>query len=210
MSLISTADLRTWMGITEGDKEPNAKLASIILAVEDFVDSYTNRKLEAAVYRTHPDYSYLDGMSTRYIYLPVYPVSYVSEVNVDSERTFGSGTVIPSSDIFFYPSTGKVVSEGGYFTSGRRNVRFDYIAGYAPVVGGTHNATVSSYPIPNDLKQVMIEMCVNSFKEGITAVHTVQNEAQISFTQMLTDNSFWKNVLNKYKNFSASLEGREE
>lgn len=210
MSLISTADLRTWMGIEDGDKKPNAKLAAIASAVEDFVDSYTNRKLEAAVYRTNNDYCYLDGNGKPWIYLPLYPVSYVSSVNVDSARDFGSGTLIPSDDIFFYPSSGKVVSEGGYFTRGRRNVYFDYVAGYAPVVGGTYNAVVSSYPIPLDLKQVMIEMVVESFKEGITAVHTIQTAEQVKFTQMLSGNTFWLNTLNKYKNFSASLEGRDE
>ncbi len=65
MSLISTADLRTWMGIEEGDKKPNAKLSAIAQAVEDFVDSYTNQKRDAAVYRTNSDYCYLDGTGKR-------------------------------------------------------------------------------------------------------------------------------------------------
>src|SRR5574343_270711 len=163
MSLISTSDLRTWMGLEEGDKKPNAKLAAIASAVEDFVDSFTNRILEAKFYRTNPDYCYLDGNGKPWIYLPQYPISYITELNIDSERTFDTGTLIPTSDLFWYPS-GKVISEAGYFTRGRRNVRFDYVAGYAPVVGGTYNAVVSSYPIPLDLKQTMIEMCVESFK----------------------------------------------
>jgi hypothetical protein len=211
MSLISTSDLRVWMGIEEVDKKPNPKLASISQAVEDFVDSYTNRKLEAQVYRTHSDYCYLDGNGRRWMYLPQYPISYITEIAIDSERLFGSGTLVPSADFFWYPS-GKVVSEGEYFARGRRNIRVDFVAGYAPVVGGTHNAVVSSYPIPQDLKQVMIEMCVQSFKEGMTAVHTVggDNASEPKFIQMLSRNSFWKNVLNKYKAFDASLGGYEE
>lgn len=214
MSLISTSDLRVWMGIEDGDKSPNAKLSAIAQAVEDFVDSYTNRKLEAAVYRTNNDYCYLDGTGKPWIYLPLYPVSYVSEVNIDSARDFGSGTLLASADFFFYPNSGKLVSEGGYFTYGRRNIRLDFIAGYAPVVGGTHNAVVSSYPLPLDLQQVMKEMAVNSFKEGITAIHTAQSSGGQGvfgqFHYMLAGESFWKNVLNKYKNFAVSLEGRDE
>ena len=211
MSLISTSDLRTWMGIEEGDVKPNSKLAAIALAVEDFVDSFTNRKLEATRYLTDPYFSYLDGNGRTFVYLPQYPVSYVSSVNVDTERTFGSGTEIAQADLFFYPS-GKLVSEAGYFVRGRRNVLIDYTAGYAPVVGGTHNAVVSSYPIPQDLKQVMIEMCVESFKEGITAVHSVDGgqAGEPKFIQMLTRNSWWSNTLNKYKAFDQSLGGREE
>ena len=211
MSLISTADLRTFMGIEEGDKKPNAKLSSIAKAIEDFVDSFTNRKLEAQVYRTDPQFCYLDGNGKPYIYAPQYPISYIAEVAVDADRVFGSSTVIASADLFWYPS-GKIVSEAGYFTHGRRNVRLDYIAGFAPVVGGTHDSAVSTYPLPYDLKQTMIEMCVQSFKEGITAVHTVNAgpEGEPKFIQMLTKNSFWANTLNKYKNFDVSMSGREE
>ncbi len=210
MSLISTLDLRLWMGLEEGDKKPNVKLIAIAQAIEDFVDSYTNRKLEAARYNSDPSNTYYDGTGRRYLYVKQYPISYVYEVNVDSERTFGSGTLIPTADIFFYTS-GKVVSEGGYFVSGRRNIKVDYIAGYAPVVGGTWNSSVSTYPVPADLKQTMVEMAVESFKEGMTAVHTVQSQqGDPRFIQMLSKNSFWSNVLNKYKSYDAMLQDRDE
>lgn len=219
MSLISTYDVRLWMGIEEGDENPNAKIASIISVIEDFADSYTNRKLEAARYLTHPDFSYYDGNGKNYIYLKQYPVSYVSSVNMDADRVFASGTLFASSDYYWYPSEGKLRMEGnhwpfdrysGGFYHGRRNILVDYIAGYAPVVGGTHNAAVSTYPIPMDLRQTMIEMCVESFKEGMTAVHSVVGPQESKFIQMLSRNSFWSNVLNKYKAFDSMFSGREE
>jgi hypothetical protein len=211
MSLISTSDLRIWIGIEEGDKAPNAKLSAISKAIEDFVDGFTNRKLEAARYNSDPQFTYLDGTGRNWIYSPQYPISYVYGVYVDSDRVFGSGTEIATADIFWYPS-GKVISEGGYFTRGHRNIKLDYIAGYAPVVGGTHSALISTYPIPEDLRQVMIEMTVETFKEGITAVHTVAGagETPPRFVQMLTNNSFWRNVLNKYKAFDAALQGADD
>lgn len=205
MSLVSTLDLRLWMSIEEGDKTINAKLAYIARAVEDFCDSYTNRRLKAQTYTTDPQFSYLDGKGYDYIYTPQYPVSYVSEVNIDSSRDFTSSTALDSTDFFWYPN-GKIISEGGNFLRGRRNIRLSYIAGYAPVVGGTHSMAVSTYPIPEDLKQVMVEMCVESVKEGMTAVHSIDGE-QPRFIQMLKENSFWKNVLNKNKAFDASLVG---
>ena len=212
MSLISTYDMRVWMGIAEGDTKPNAKLGSIAKAVEDFVDSFTNRTLEAKRYLTDPNFSYYDGTGRPIMYLKQYPVSYVSSVNIDSNRDFGSGTLIASNDLFWYPNEGKLVSEGGYFISGRRNVLIDFTAGYAPVVGNTHDMAVSTYPIPLDLKQTMIEMCVESFKEGMTAVHSLQgqNVTEPKFIQMLSRNSFWANVLNKYKSFSSMFNVREE
>jgi len=209
MSLISTSDLRSWLSLAAGDKGPNAKLESIARTVEDFVDSFTNRKLEAQRYNSDPHYTYLDGTGSSYIYLPQYPISYVFQANVDSEREYGSANDIALTDLFYYPN-GRLQSEAGYFTKGRRNVKVDYIAGYAPVVGGTHDALVSTYPLPLDLKQVMIEMAVETFKEGITAIHTVDaGEHGDKVIRLLSQNSFWSNVLNKYKNFAASLAGED-
>lgn len=210
MSLISTADLRTWLGIEDGDKKPNAKLESISKAVQDFVDSFTNRKLEAARYNSDPQFTYMDGNGEAWIIMPQYPISHVDGVWVDADRLFGTGTEISTADIFFYPY-GKVCSEGGHFIKGHRNVKVDYIAGYAPIVGGTHNSAVSTYPLPYDLRQVMIEMTVETFKEGITAVHTIQSAvSEPKFIQMLSRNSFWLNTLTKYKALDVGLAGREE
>jgi hypothetical protein len=217
MSLISTSDLRLWMGIEEGDRQPNAKLSAIADAVQDFCDSYTNRKLEAQRYLTDPYFSYLDGHGYNYLYLPQYPVSYVSSINMDADHVFASGTLFASADFFWYPS-GKVRLSSanwsfdqltGGFYRGRRNILIDYTAGYAPVVGGTHNMAVSTYPIPLDLKQVMTEMCVQTLKEGMTAVHS-PNVPEDKMTQMLSGDSFWSMVLTKYKAFDAMLGDRDE
>lgn len=222
MALISTLDVITWMGFTSSDRDVFPKLDNVASAMQDFADSYTNRKLEAKRYLTDPYYSYLDGNDERYIYVPQYPVSYVSSVNIDNDRAFGSATLVASADLFWYPN-GKIVVEGDYFASersfggslltrGRRNVLIDYTAGFAPVVGGTHNSAVSSYPLPLDLKQVMLEMVAQNVKEGMTALHTAVSPAgDVKFIQMLTQNSFWRNVLDKYKAFSKSLGmGRDE
>jgi hypothetical protein len=209
------------MGIEEGDKKPNAKLSSIAQAIEDFVDSYTNRKLEATRYLTNPDFCYYDGNGKNYLYLKAYPISYVSSVNIDGDRTFSSGTLYSSGDYYWYPSGKLRLTSGsayydnncGGFYRGRRNILVDFTAGFAPIVGGTHNMAVSTYPIPYDLKQVMVEMCVESFKEGMTAVHTVQpgqGGGDPKFIQMLSRNSFWSNVLNKYKAFDLMFDGRDE
>ncbi len=213
--LIGTSDIRTWMGIDEGDKKPNSKLLMISQAIQDFVESYTNRQLEAKVYLNDPVYSYFDGTSKPYLYFPVYPVSYVSSVNIDNDRIFGSGTLVPSNNYFFYPN-GKLMLDRlalSSFQNGRRNILINYTAGFAPVVGGTWNSSVSTYPLPNDLKQVMVEMCVESFKEGITAVHSIQANQQggdPKFVQMLSKNSFWSNVLNGYKSFDQMFPDVDE
>lgn len=207
--LIGTADVRTWLGLADGDYTANAKLLLLCQSVQDFIESLTNRNLEAQRFHTDPAYCYLDGTGRPYIYLPIYPVSHVNEVKIDADRLFGTGTEVGTDDIYFY-SSGKVVSEGGYFTRGRRNIRIDYNAGYAPIVGGTHNAAVGSYPLPHDLRQVMIEMVTQSFKEGITSVHTVIGEENTRFVQLLAGNSMWSKVISSYTKYDVGLSERDE
>lgn len=210
MSLISTSDIRVWLSIEDGDVKPNAKLESVSEAVEDFVESYLGRQLLARTYTGDFKYSYLDGTGERYIYLPIQPVSYVSAVYIDNDRDFDSSALIDSDDYFYY-SSGKLISEAGYFTRGRRNVRVDYTAGFAPVVNNTHDNAVSTYPLPLDLKQVMIEMCVDVYKEGATALHSVESSTgEIKMVQMLSKNSFWRNVLGRYKDWASAMGGRSE
>jgi hypothetical protein len=197
--LIGTSDIRAWLSLSDGDKTANDKLETLAQAVQDFVEVYTNRQLEATYYNNHRDYSIYDGTGQNWIYTKEYPISWINQVFVDSDRVWSSGSLIASADLVVYWDLGKIYSEAGYFTKGHRNVRIDYIAGFGP-------STASSYPIPMDIKQVMLEMAVQSFKEGITGVHSVQGMEETKFIQMLSGNTMWRNTLNAYKNFSKRLE----
>ena len=204
MSLISTSDIRTWMGVEEGDKTVNPKLEAAALAVQAFCDSFTNRILEATTYLEDQRFSYIDGTGGRGLLLPQYPVSHVSSVHVDNDRVFDSSALISTADFYFYPS-GKLLTEGNYFNRGRRNVLVHYTAGYAPVVGGTHSEAVSTYPIPLDLKQVMTEMTVSVIREGMSSLHGIQSDGK-NKGALLPEKSFWRTTLNKYKAYS-NLQG---
>ena len=197
--LIGTSDIRSWLSLAEGDKTSNDKLETLAQAIQDFVETYTNRQLEATYYNNHKDYSIYDGTGRNWIYTKEYPISWVNTVYVDSDRVWASGSLIASADLVIYWDSGKIYSEAGYFTKGHRNVRIDYIAGFGA-------ATVSSYPLPYDLKQVMLEMATQTFKEGITGVHSVVGIEETKFIQMLSQNSMWRATLNAYKNFAKRLE----
>jgi len=196
--LISTSDLRVWLSLQDSDKTANTKLETLAQAIQGFVEVYTHRQLEATYYNNHKDYSIYDGNGENSIFVKEYPVSWVNAVYVDADRTWGSGTLVASADIVVYWNTGELYSEAGWFTKGHRNVRIDYIAGY----GAT---AVSSYPIPLDLKQVMIEMAVQSFKEGITGVHSVVGMEETKLMQMLSTRTVWRQTLNAYKNYSKGV-----
>jgi len=134
------------------------------------------------------------------LYLPQSPVSWVGTVYVDHEREFDEATAIGSADLVIYWAEGKIYSEEMPFTRGHRNIKVEYKAGYGA-------STVSTYPLPYDLKQLIIEMSVQAYKEGITAVHTVEGRDDVQFMQMLSKNTAWKSTLSEYKNYAAGLSG---
>lgn len=205
--LISTSVIRTWMegNIADGDKTPNNKLYALSNSIQDFADSYTGRKLEAAIYNSDPDQSYYDGNRRRWIYAKQYPISYLENIWLDADRTFDDSTLLTRNDLYVYPASGKIFSEAGSFQRGHRNIKISYKAGYAPVLGGTHDSAVSTYPLPQDLEQVMVEMIVEALKTGMTAIQTVEGETFSGFRNLLTQNSFWKITLDKYKKYDNGL-----
>lgn len=206
--LVSTGDLRSWLNLSSTDTDPNAKLETLINAVEDFCDNYTGRILEATTYSASPAYNYFDGTGERFFYLPNYPVSAIGTVYVDADREWTSGTAIASADLVIYWDSGKIYSEAEYFIKGHRNIYItSYIAGYGALVGGTCGANVSTYGVPYDLKQVILELAAQSFKEGLTLIHTVAGVEEVKMLSLLRDNSFIKQTLDKYKNYSAGLYG---
>ena len=196
--LIGTSDIRAWLSLPDGDKTSNDHLETLAQAMQRFVENYTCRQLEATYYNNHQDYSIYDGKGSAWLYTNQYPISWVNAIYVDSDRLWGSGSLVASADLIIDWKKGLIKSEAGYFTKGFRNVRIDYIAGFGP-------AATSSYPVPYDLKQVMIEMAVQSFKEGITGVHSVVGVEETKFVQMLSSNSMWRKTLNMYKNFAARV-----
>jgi hypothetical protein len=205
MSLIGTGDVRLWLNIAEEDKEPNTKISNLIDAVQKFVEKQCDREFEAKLYKTDPLYCYFDGTGNSFIFLPQYPVWYVNEVRVDADRNFSTGYDIGTSDIILYEKEGKIVSEAGYFTKGRRNVRVEYYAGYGSGSHMSHEGWgVVQFPVPNDLKQVLIEMVGQTIREGITTVHTV-GVIEKKFSNMLEENSFWRNTINVYKNYASNF-----
>lgn len=206
--LIGTSDVRVWLSVKPGDDTLNPKIEAAIKAAQAFCDSYTGRILEAATYTSNPE-CYYDGMGSPIMYLSQTPVSHINKVNVDADREFGTASIIGTDIVYFYKS-GKVITEGNYFPRGRRNVRVDYNAGYAPIVGGTHNTAVGTYPIPYDLKQVMTEMAVQIVNAGMVAVQAVVTGDNISFIQLMAQNSFWKKTLDAYKDYSLGLNMRDE
>jgi hypothetical protein len=189
--LVGTGDVRIWLGISDGDKGPNAKIEQLSNSVQLFIEGECNRNFDAAMYKTDPMHSYYDGTGAAFLYLRDTPIWYVNAVAIDSGDNWASPSIVGTDEIIVYPGEGRIESMGDYFPRGRRNIRVEYYAGYG----------AGSYPVPSDLKQVIIEMVVQSMKEGITGIHTVAAQENTRIMQLLSGQSTWRKTIDRYRKY---------
>lgn len=204
--LVGTDAIRAWIGLKDPDDGPNQKIADLSGAIQKFIENQCGRNFEAKLYKTDPANCYFDGTGQAFIFVPNFPIWYVNEVSVDGNRDFGAGTLVATNDIFIYEEMGKIVSEGGFFYRGRRNVRLEYYAGYGTGTHVSHDGQGTvGFGVPLDLQQTIVEMVTLAFKEGITAVHTVEGREDLvepRIIQMLGKNSVWRKTINAYKDLA--------
>ncbi len=208
--LVGTGLIRNWLGLKPADKALNPKLEQLSKATQKFVEGQTFRKFDAKLYKTDSSDSFYDGTGETFIYVRQYPVWYVNEVSVDNEHNFDSAAnLISTADIYIDPDKGKIMSEQGFFSRGRRNVMIEYFAGYGTQtnpVDGFRNSSGTPFAIPEDLQQLIIEMSAQAHKEGISGIHSVAVDQEVRFIQMLGKNSLWRKTIQSYKNVGALAE----
>ena len=113
--------------------------------------------------------------------------------------------MVATDDVVLYETEGKVAAvQGDYFMKGRRNIRLEYYAGYGAGTHASHDGLgYVSFPVPYDLKQVIIEMVVQANKEGISGVHSISgDQGDTHMMQMLSGKSMWRQTINLYKNYA--------
>lgn len=128
---------------------------------------------------------YVDGISNRYMFLKNYPINSITEVNEDSDWTWGSDTTVGSDEYRIIDSMYIVLKEA-YWTQGDQNYKIQYNAGYET--------------IPLDLKQICIEEVLRRFKhrKDFDVVAKSLENGSVTYTEkgLLTGT---KQILDKYK-----------
>ena len=125
-----------------------------------------------------------DG-ETGFLYTREYPIASVTSLHDDSDRTYGSDTLIAASEYVWYRN-GKIELDGGCFCRGLKNIKAVYNAGYSPV--------------PMDLQRLATEWVILSFKGlnrlGISSISSPDGSISI-FYEFLTPEL--KRILRKYR-----------
>ena len=170
MALVSAATLKEYLPELSGSTAADTDLNSLISRVESSIARFLGFPLPDSGYSPTLDQStytfFLDGPASwdsRVLQLPIMPVQATVNVYVDSDRVYGSGTIVPSTEydidiqkgIFILKETSTKSWERGY-----RYIKATVIAGWSTA--------------PNDLIQAICIMAsmaqrnkANAGKESI-------------------------------------------
>jgi hypothetical protein len=156
MALITLDDVKNFYGITGDRTEDNDLIENLILRFTSLFENYCSRiSFEVQTFT-----DVLDGSSDYYLFPEQYPITSVSGIYDDSSWVW-------EEDSALEPTSYRIANKNSIvsltpFTKGLNNIKVVYSAGFNPV--------------PEDLKQALIEEVVRSFKNrktldiiGITA-----------------------------------------
>ncbi len=149
-----------------------------------FANSYTGRILASQTFT-----EYYDGDGTNLLFLKNYPISSITTIHQDSDRAFGSDTLVASTDYFTYADNRKLIGDGVTWLRGIQTIKVVYLAGY--VIGS----------IPEDLVNAVTMLVdfwgkeYDAHRFGVTSTGTETN--RITYEKNIPAEI--KEMLNPYK-----------
>lgn len=126
-ALVATADAAEYLGSTNST-DNWGKINDLINAAAYRFNAETGRLLKS---RSHTEY--YDGNGESYLYLNNWPLSSTTiTITINANRSFSdTDDVVTSTDVMLSTDYGLVRLDGHTFTSGEKNVKIEYSAGYS-------------------------------------------------------------------------------
>jgi len=121
--LTTIAAVNTLTGAAPSDA---TLVQSLITKASYWANNYTGRILAQQTFT-----EYYDGDGTTILFLNNYPIDSITTVHQDSDRTFGTDTLVDSGDYFTYADNRKLIGDGVYWERGLQTIKVVYVAGYA-------------------------------------------------------------------------------
>jgi len=134
-ALVTYTELKDALDIPSDSKK--TRYENLINIASTLANRITKRILKSADYT-----DYLDGNGGSTIVLPQYPITNITELNLDAERNWNAATEVTEYGI--YGETGVVTLFEDTFPDAKYSVKVVYTAGYVDV--------------PEDIKSAVIEI----------------------------------------------------
>lgn len=122
--LTTIAAVKTLTGVASAD---DAITQTLITKASVYANDYTGRILA----QQSPFTETYDGDGSNILFLDNYPITSVTTVHQDSDRVFGSDTLVPSTDYLTYADNRKLVGIGTRWFKDIQTIKVVYVAGFA-------------------------------------------------------------------------------
>ena len=146
-SLVDLETVTAFLNADASNADQQAILTYYINTASALCNTITMRKLKSRDLT-----EYYSGDGTNIILTNEYPITAITAVYDDLDRTYDSDTQIDSDDLAIRPDglAYMIVYDGGAFNTGIKNIKVQYTAGYTT--------------IPYDLQQACLEIIAYYFK----------------------------------------------
>ena len=134
--LTNLQQVKNYLGLAPGDTANDALLTDLIAAMSEAVENYCGREFARAT-----RIEYHDGACAPSLVLRCRPAEQIISIHDDLAREFDPGTQVPPSQYVLYEKEGLLKLRYGAFSPGLRNVRVEYVAGFAPLPPAVVQAT---------------------------------------------------------------------
>lgn len=162
MDLTTVDRVKRRLSLTDSDLQYDALLAALVSRTSAEAERLMNRLVLSAARTTQHDYT--PGMTS--LSLPGYPVTSVTDVRYDLDRTFGSSTIIDATTLYTDTASGLIHFEVLQIP-GRGVVQVTYTGGMA----SDTSAFIGAYP---DIAEAVDMRCAQLWQRrdeiGLTGV----------------------------------------
>lgn len=163
IDLCELADVKTYLGIT--DTSEDTLLGALIDSASQAIERYCRRKFKQETLT-----EYHDGMEVGKLALRRAPINSITTIHDDTDREYGSGTLVDSDNYTYYAQSGIVVFDGDIvMQDGNKNVKVVYSGGFG--------ATTAA--LPEDLQlacQILTAALWTRAKQGAAGIESETTE----------------------------------
>ncbi len=145
MALTTAATVRGYIRALTGTSE-DTLLNTLIARFDDVASAWCGFPVNSnqSTFENNTYTHYFTGDGSDRLELRIHPANTITTVHVDVDRSYGSSSLVASSDYELFSDQGllllKTDSDQGSFTTGYRSVKVVYTAGYTSIPDGLVHA----------------------------------------------------------------------
>ncbi len=163
MNLTTVERVKVRVGIDDTDLQYDAMISSFVARVSSEAERVMNRSAQTVARTTTFDL----GRGQDSLSLPAFPVSSVTDLRLDSSRSFGSETVVDSTTYYTETATGILFMDVLPSIYGNGVARVTYTGG----MGASTEAFVAAYPdVAEAVTQRVAQLWQRRDEIGLTGV----------------------------------------